>query len=131
MPLHGCIHTRDTDITGYCHVSPTRLSVHLKRSKADPFGAGMTLHLGATGDILCPVAATLGYLAIRPSLTGLLFLFQDNSPLSRPKLVQSLHHALTAAGIDDLNFNGPSFWIGAATAAARRGLSNSLIQILG
>ena len=119
------------DIAVDSHVSPTRLSVHLKRSKSDPFGAGTTLHLGATGDILCPVAATLGYLAIRPSLTGPLFLFQDNSPLSRPRLVQSLRHALTAAGIDDSNFNGHSFRIGAATAAARRGLSDSLIQTLG
>ena len=78
-----------------------------------------------------PVAATLGYLAIRPSLPGPLNLFQDNSPLSRPKLVKSLCHALIAAGIDDSNFNGHSFRIGAATAAARKGLCDSLIQTLG
>ena len=107
------------DIAVDSHVSPTRLSVHLKCSKAGPFGTGTTLHLGATGDVLCPVSATLGYLAIRPSLTGPLLLFQDNSPLSRTKLVQFLRHALTAAGIDDSNFNGHSFRIGAATAGAR------------
>ena len=43
------------DVAVNLHSSPTHMSVHLKRSKVDPFGAGTTIHLGATVDILCPV----------------------------------------------------------------------------
>lgn len=133
-------HSRDTfmadmlspsDITVDSHSSPSHLSVHLKRSKADPFGAGATLHLGATGDILCPVTAVLGYMAVRPPVAGPLFLFQDGSTLSKPRLVQALRQALHTVGIDDSRFSGHSFRIGAATTAAQVGLSDSLIQTLG
>ena len=37
---------------------PTVLHVALRRSKTDTFGAGVTIHLGRSGDILCPVKAT-------------------------------------------------------------------------
>ena len=47
------------DVAVNSHSSPTHMSVHLKRSKVDPFGAGTTIHLGAMGDILCPVTAVL------------------------------------------------------------------------
>ena len=119
------------DIAVDSHTTPTHLTVHLQTSKTDPFGAGVTLHLGSTGDILCPVAAVLGYLAIRPSSPGPLFLFNDGSVLSRPRLVQALHQALRAAGVDDSRFSGHSFRIGAATTAARVGLPDSLIITLG
>ncbi len=95
---------------------PIYITVHLKRSKNDPFGVGTTIHLGVTGNPL------LGYLAARPPAPGPLFRFGDGSPLSRPKLVQCLREALKAAGIDDNGFSGHSFRIGAATAAARAGI---------
>ena len=120
-----------TDIAVDSHTAPSHLTVHLKRSKNDPFGAGTTLHLGTTGDILCPVAAILGYLALRPPAPGPLFVFGDGSPLSRPRLVQSLREVLRRAGVDVSGFSGHSFRIGAATTAARAGLSDSLIQTLG
>ena len=46
---------------------PKALIVHLKHSKTDPFQAGCCIHLGRTYQLLCPVAALLGYLAVRPS----------------------------------------------------------------
>lgn len=119
------------DVAVDSHTSPSKLTVFLKQSKTDPFGAGVTLHLGTTGDTLCPVRAMLGYLAIRPQSAGPLFIFRDGATLSRPRLAQSLHQALRSAGIDDTNFSGHSFRIGAATTAARAGLSDSLIQTLG
>jgi hypothetical protein len=56
------------------------LTVVLKRSKCDPFGVGFWIHLGRTHQALCPVAAVLAYLAIRPATPGPLFIFRDGSP---------------------------------------------------
>ena len=120
-----------SDICVDSRSSPSVLSVYLKRSKTDPFGAGLTIYLGRTGNILCPVSAILAYLAIRPPEPGPLFIFEDGSSLSRPRLVHSLRQALTASGFDALQYNGHSFRIGAASTAARAGLNDSLIKTLG
>ena len=61
------------DVAIDSHEAPSHMTICLNRSKTDPFGAGFTLHLGRTGDDLCPIAAMLGYLARRPpgpSLSG-------------------------------------------------------------
>ena len=119
------------DVAVDSHISPTRMTVLVKQSKTDPFGAGTTLQFGATGDYLCPVTAMLGYLAVRPPSPGPLFVFEDGATLSRARLVQSLHEALVLVGMDDGRFSGHSFRIGAATAAASAGLQDSLIKTLG
>ena len=119
------------DIAVDSHVSPSHLVVSLKRNKNDPFAVGVKLHLGTTGDILCPVRAILGYLAIRPTLPGPLFLFSDGATLSRPRLVDSLRQVLNTAGVDASGYSGHSFRIGAATTAAQMGLGDSLIKSLG
>ncbi len=49
------------DVSVDSHDNPSHLQVRLTMSKMDPFGARFTLHLGRTGDVLCPVAAMLGY----------------------------------------------------------------------
>ena len=120
-----------SDVSVDSHSSPSILSIFLKRSKTDPFGAGLSIYLGQTHDILCPVSAVLTYLTIRPTTPGPLFIFSDGSSLSRPRLVHSLRQALMMAGFDALRFNGHSFRIGAALAAARAGLNDSLIKTLG
>ena len=61
---------------------PTSLTVSLRASKTDVFQAGHSLLVGATENLLCPVAAVLGYLATRPNVSGLLFIHEDGSPLS-------------------------------------------------
>ena len=119
------------DIAVDSHVSPSHLVVSLKRSKNDPFAVGVKLHLGTTGDILCPVRAILGYLAIRPPIPGPLFLFSDGATLSRPRLVDSLRQVLNAVGVDASGYSGHSFCIGAATTAAQMGLRDSLIKSVG
>lgn len=113
------------------HVDPQCLTVRLKRSKGDPFGAGVLIYLGRTFQLLCPVSALLSYLAVRPSMPGPLFIFRDGVPLSRDRLVTSLTQALRAAGVDAAHYSGHSFRIGAATAAAKAGVPDSLIQTLG
>ena len=66
-----------------------------------------------------------------PPMRGLLFFFEDGSTLSRPRLVQSLRQVLSSVGVDDTSYSGHSFRIGAATTAARMGVSDSLIKTLG
>lgn len=119
------------DISIDSRENPKMLVVLLRHSKTDPFSAGIQLFLGRTGEVLCPVSAMLGYLAIRPPYPGPLFVFEDGTPLSRTKLVTHLRAALSKAGIDTANFSGHSFRIGAATTAARAGFSDSFIQTLG
>ena len=111
--------------------SPSALHVSLRHSKTDVFGVGATIHLGRGLSYLCPVAAVLAYLAVRPSTPGPLFVLESGVPLSRQFLVTSVRVALSRHGLDVNRFNGHSFRIGAATTAAQAGLSDSSIQLLG
>jgi len=120
------------DVAVDSRVNPQVLLVHIRRSKTNPYGAGIRIFLGRTGDTnLCPVAAVLQYLAIRPSTPGPLFVFQTGCPLTRPLLVRHVRQALLQAGINVSKYSGHSFRIGAATTAAKAGLRDSLIQVLG
>ena len=103
----------------------------LRCSKTDIFSVGITIHLGWTNDIICPVAPLLGYLAIRPPTPGPLFLLKSGHPLSRSFLVASLRSALSSFDIDVSRYNGHSFHIGAATAAAEANMPDSTIKSLG
>ena len=119
------------DITVDSHTNPQLLTIHLRHSKTDPFGAGCFIYLGRTNTFPCPVAAILSYLAMRPQSQGPLFIFEDGAPLTRANLVTHLRGALSQAGIDASHYAGHSFRIGAATAAAQAGYSDSFIQALG
>ena len=119
------------DVSVDSHDQPTVVSVLLRRSKTDPFGQGVTIHLGRTGLPICPVVALLAYLALRGQRPGPLFLFRDGSPLSRQRLIHRVKQVLQSHGIDTTAFTGHSFRIGAATTAASMGFEDSYIQILG
>ena len=116
------------DIAVDSHSNPSHLSVRLKRSKCDPFAQGITLYVGHAYSTLCAVSAVLSYLAVRPQVPGPLFLFQVGSVHG---LVSELSNALLSIGLDPSPYRDHSFRIGAATAAARVGFSDSLIQTLG
>ena len=91
-----------TDIRVDSHVNPQCLAVHLRQSKTDPFGAGVTLYLGRTGEVLCPVTSVLAYLAIRQATPGPLFIFRDGTPLSRTHFVAAVQQVLQVAGLTPL-----------------------------
>ena len=114
-----------------CHSQPTMVHLTLRRSKTDVFGAGVTIHLGKTGSILCPVSSLLAHLAICPATPGPLFLFRSGAPLSREILVRAVRSALSSTGIDASLFHSHSFRIGAATTASFAGLPDSTIKMLG
>ena len=119
------------DVTLDSRSNPTMVHITLRHSKTDVFGAGVTIHLGRTKDILCPVSALLAYLALRPRTPGPLFLLQSGQPLSKESLLAPIRQALSSCGLEVSLFNGHSFRIGAATAAANAGLPDSTIQLLG
>ena len=111
--------------------NPTMVHLTLRHSKTDIFGAGVTIHMGRTGQLLCPVSALLAYLAVRPPTPGPLFLLQSGAPLSKNGLVTAVRAALPSGGVDVSRYNGHSFRIGAATAANQAGISDATIQLLG
>lgn len=111
--------------------NPTILRVRVKRSKTDPFRRGIDVCVGRTGNALCPVAAMLAYLAVRGAGAGALFRFVDGRVLTRERFVSRVRAALRGAGVDEARYSGHSFRSGAATTAARAGLSEATIKLLG
>ncbi len=87
--------------------------------------------VGRTGDRICPVAATLGYLRARGAGPGPLFRFKEGKPLTKPHFVSQVRETLQARGIDGSSYSGHSFRSGAATTAARAGVEDSTIKMLG
>ena len=120
-----------SDISIDSRENPQVITIHLRRTKTDPFGVGCNVYLCRTRMTPCPVAAMLHYLAARPSAHGPLFTFEDGAPLTRAALETHLQTALSHAGIEHSNYTGHSFRIGAATAAAQAGYSDSFSQSLG
>ena len=104
------------DIAVDQHENLSVIRIRLK-SKTDPFRHGVDIFLSRKKADHCPVAALLAFVAVRPSVAGLLFVFQDGSFLSRDKLVSAVQSALQQAGIDAKSYKGHSFRIGAATTA--------------
>ena len=49
----------------------------------EPYGKEVAIYLGRTHSVLCPVAAVLNYLAIRPPGEGPLFVRKDSTLLTR------------------------------------------------
>lgn len=125
------VHLTWGDVEADCHVCPSTIKVHLKRSKTDQLGRGVDVFVGRTGSILCPVEAISQYVALRGSRPGCFFQFEDHTPLTKPKFVARVRQVLQALGLPYDCFAGHSFRIGAATAAAQAGVEDSVIQLLG
>ena len=125
------VHLNYSDISVDNPCNPTIIQVRIKASKTDPFRNGVNIYVGKTGQVLCAVTALLNYLAIRGPVEGILFKFQDNSPLTKSKFVANFRQLLDAAGINSALYAGHSFRIGAATTAAANGVEDSTIQTLG
>lgn len=111
--------------------SPQILKIRLKASKTDPFRVGVDVYVGRTDNALCPVTAVLTYMTARGQGPGPLFVFQNGTPLTRARFVVRLREALGSAGVDQSAYSGHSFRSGAATTAARQGISDSTIKMLG
>lgn len=119
------------DVATDSRFSPTMIIVNIKQSKTDPFRQGIKLHLGKTGQKVCPVEAVLPYLAVRRGNPGPLFVLEDSSFLTRKKFTDLLGSTLQQAGINDKRYTTHSFRIGAATTAKAAGIDDSHIKMLG
>ena len=97
----------------------------------EPFRNGVTIYLGQTQAVVCPVAAVLAYVAVWPAVPGPLFAFRDGSYLTCDRLVTAVRQALRAARVDTPGFSSHSFRIGAATTAGLVGIEDSVIKMLG
>ena len=87
------------DITVDSRSNPQMLVVLLRHSKTDPFSAGISLYLGRTGNILCPVSAVLGYLAIRPPSVGFPLVSVANLARTTPGTVPFLCPAIATVTV--------------------------------
>lgn len=87
--------------------------------------------MGRTVLDLCTVAVLLGYLTVRGSQPGPLFLFEDGQFLTRGRFVDVVQTTLSSARVDQQKYCSHSFCIGTATTAAARGIEDSVIKTLG
>ena len=125
------VHLNFDDIAIDSKINPSIMRVTIKASKTDPFRQGIEIFVGRTHTDLCPIEAMLAYLAVRGGTQGLLFAFADGRFLTRDRLVHHVRDALSTAGVDCTAYAGHSFRIGAATTAARRGIQDATIKMLG
>lgn len=124
-------HLSFSDVAVDCIRNPRILRVYLKASKTDPFRLGVNIYVGRTGNTLCPVTAVLHYMVARGQDKGPFFRFEDGAPLTRMKFVDKVKEALSQAGVDCTAYSGHSFRIGAATTAAKGGIGDATIKMLG
>ena len=114
-------------------MSDTKLiSITLKQSKTDQFRHGVQVLIGRSGDaVVCPVSATLAYLALRQAGEGPLFLFNNGTYVTKDNFIKPIREALDTLGYVSESFATHSFRIGAATAAAEAGIDEATIKALG
>ena len=124
-------HLNFKDVSVDSMEKPSRLKIRIKASKTDPFRQGVDIFVGRTGNELCSVAAALVYMVQRGPGPGPLFQFQDGKPLTWQRFVARVREALTSAGVDCSAYSGHSFRSGAATTAAKCGVSDAMIKMLG
>eukprot|EP00079_Xenopus_tropicalis_P016089 XP_004914524.1 PREDICTED: uncharacterized protein LOC100487960 isoform X2 [Xenopus tropicalis] len=108
------------------------LSIVIRGSKTDKEGEGLTVPLfGVAGCRTCPVRCNREYRQVRPAGRGTYLVHQDRSSLSRFQFIAVLKRALNGLGLAEKEYGSHSFRIGAATEAARWGLSTRVVQRIG
>ena len=125
------IHLAWGDITVNSTIEPATLRLFLRCSKTDQLGHGVNIFMGKLGNEICPVQATLSYVALRGSRPGPFFCHSDGVILTKLQFVTGIRSALQAIGLLAEQLAGPSFRIGVATTAAQARIEDSVIQTLG
>ena len=111
--------------------SPAFMKVVLKSSKTDPFRKGITITIGRTNNIICPVVALQQYMCLAKNKIGPLFQYQNGRFLTRTDFTAEVRNLLEKGGIKPDDYAGHSFRIGAATTAAAKKIPVWLIKSMG
>ena len=93
----SAVHLAWGDIAADEGQPPTIVRYFFKRSKTDQFGQGMAVFMGATGSELCPVRATITFVAVRGDAPGPFFCFEDGTALTKAQFVTQVRDALDHA----------------------------------
>ena len=101
-----------------------------KLLKLTPFEKRCNILIGLGSSPLCAVQAVVSYLAQHSHRPGPLFLLHNGLLLTRLLVTDRFRAILLSAGLP-CYFSSHGFRIGAATSAARAGVPDHLIQVLG
>ncbi|XP_075688660.1 uncharacterized protein LOC142657510 [Rhinoderma darwinii] len=116
----------DVDWDGSC------LSCLLRRSKTDQEGRGFVVRLyELPGSRVCPVRCFREFIAVRPEGPASLLVHADGLSLSKFQFSQVFKKFILLSGRGGAGFSSHSFRIGAATEAARWGLSPVMVKKIG
>jgi hypothetical protein len=99
--------------------------------KTGQLGTGVDVFIGKTGCALCPVAAVTAYSIARGVEPGPFFKFRNGQGLTKTRFTKEVWQLLQAIGLPYQSFASHSFRIGAATAAARAGVEDAIIKMIG
>ena len=135
-PFNPSINLSMTDVSIFNAGQPTAyMSVHIKQTKTDKTGKGVSVCIGCSGQALCAVCAMQHYLAhaqpqgLSPSQP--LYRFHDGQVLTRQHLISHLRIQLQSIGIDPAEYSGHSFRSGGATDCALSGMGDWEIKLAG
>lgn len=111
------------------------VEVCIKVSKTDPFRSGCCIKIFKTDTVLCPYSAIVQFMHVRRSISNIqeepFFLLPGAKPLSRQVFLTLFGQLCQAINVNQGQFTGHSFRIGAATTAAAVNTPDHLIQMLG
>ena len=125
------VHLSLADVSVDSQTNTQTVILRIKASKTDEYRIGVNIFCGHTNNDLCPVMTVLNYISRRGTTDGLLFHFENDSPLTRDAFIKEVRSTLRLAGVDTKHYSSHSFCIGAATsAAAAVALEDAVIKIL-
>lgn len=109
----------------------SKVEIILRYSKTMQIAHPITISLSQSSpQDICPVLSLQSYLSSHKHSSGPLFQLNSGSPVSYHFVAHNLQKTVTFIGLDSHFYKGHSFRIGAATEAAKRGLSQTEIQKL-
>ncbi|XP_071980338.1 uncharacterized protein [Engystomops pustulosus] len=108
------------------------LRITLVGSKTDKLGKGFLVSLRRLEvQLVCPVAKYEAFVQVRGGAAGSLFIHADGSPLTRYQFVAVFRACIRRLGLREGEYCSHSFRIGAATEAARWGMSENEVKRIG
>ena len=131
LPFNSLSQLAWGDVAVDSHQRPQMVQVHLKKSKCNQFGTGSDVVVGRTDLALCPILATVDYVAKRDDRPGPFFPINMRDPVLKLWFITQLRAILAAVRLPQDQYAGHSFHVGAATTAALVSREDSTIKTLG